>query len=380
MEALILGSGFGFGGPLRLSAPRELREVPRGEPERLPDLLTWLDDVGRSGDSSLVAVGFLAYEAGVWLEGSRALFREPDRTPLALFGLFEARDAGPLAPHPIAFARHTPLLELDEPGFARGIAAIREGIARGDVYQVNLTRRVTRPGPADPLALASALHAENPVPYALALGHGDLGVVSNSPELLLAVAKGIAESRPIKGTIARGLTEEADAVQRARLLASEKDAAEHVMIVDLVRNDLGKVAVPGGVEVSELLALRTYRHLHHLESTVKARLATGAKLSDVLLAVLPGGSITGAPKRSALGFIRALEPSPRGPYTGAVGLVRGDGTAIFNVPNRTAIVSPSGVDYHPGGGIGWGPGPRAEWPAPGQKPPEVAAVMAGESG
>ncbi|MBL8112605.1 MAG: anthranilate synthase component I family protein, partial [Acidobacteria bacterium] len=217
-------------------------------------------------------------------------------------------------------------------------------------------------------------------PYALSLRHGELGIVSNSPELLLAVANGIAESRPIKGTIARGLTEVSDAVQRALLLASAKDAAEHVMIVDLVRNDLGKVAEPGGVDVPELLALRTYRHLHHLESTVRARLAPHSKLSDVLLAVLPGGSITGAPKRSALGFIRALEPSPRGPYTGAVGLVRGDGTAIFNVPIRTAIVSPAGVDYHSGGGIVWDSEARSEWLETETKSREFERVMAGESG
>jgi anthranilate/para-aminobenzoate synthase component I len=133
------------------------------------------------------------------------------------------------------------------------------------------------------------------------------------------------------------------------------------MIVDLVRNDLGKVARTGGVSVPHLEIVKSFRHLHHLESTVAAHLLPTATLSDLFLALFPGGSITGAPKRAALSFIHELEPIARGPYTGAAGIVRGDGTAVFNIPIRTAVLSGAGVDYHAGGGIVWDSDPEAEW-------------------
>src|SRR5207244_2074398 len=126
-------------------------------------------------------------------------------------------------------------------------------------------------------------------------------------------------------------------------------------------NDIGRVSEPGAVSVPRFRTLLSFRHLHHLESLVEGRLLDDARLSDVLLATLPAGSITGAPKRASLGFIRRLEPCARGPYTGAAGYVRGNGRAIFNVAIRTAIVSAAGVDYHAGGGIVWDSDAAAEW-------------------
>jgi anthranilate/para-aminobenzoate synthase component I len=377
--ALLAGEGWGIEVPLFLDDAEEVRTVPADRPDELGVLLTWLDDVAESGDARRLAVGWLAYEAGVWLEGSTRLFRPPERTPLACFALYRLGGSH-RAPQRTSAEPRAAIGSgaLDPRAWTAAVEEIREGIARGDVYQVNLTRRVTHPIRPDALAFAAALFADNPVPYALAFDRGTDAVVSNSPELFLEVDLRArrAASAPIKGTIARASGAGADADAGARLLASEKDAAEHVMIVDLIRNDLGRVAEPGAVRVERFRSLLTFRHLHHLESLVAARLREGTRLSDVLRATLPGGSITGAPKRAALGFIRRLEPCSRGPYTGAAGFVRGNGRAVFNVAIRTAIVSDAGVDYHAGGGIVWDSDAAAEWEETETKSRELAGALA----
>ena len=368
-SVLLRGPGWRLPDPLDLRRPLEVRSVPADRPEELPALLAWLDGVAGSGRREEIAAGYVTYEAGVALEGSARHFRPPP-TPLAWFGLYDLAAAraggrgddgadGPDAPG-----------EAGDPGpggmspgeWGAAVEAIREGIARGDVYQANLTRLISSPLAIPPRRLAELLHADNPVPWAICVEAAGGAVVSNSPELFLDVdlPSGRVASAPIKGTVPRlmGGSEEA---ARAALLASEKDAAEHLMIVDLVRNDLGRVCEPGSVHVPALRAVRSFRHLHHLESTVAGTLRRSALLSDLLAATLPAGSITGAPKRAALGFIRRLEPSPRGPYTGAAGYVRGDGTAVFNVAIRTARVARGVVAYHAGGGIVWDSDPLREW-------------------
>jgi para-aminobenzoate synthetase component I len=363
---------------------REARRIRADRPDQLPGVLEALDSVAASGDANLLAAGFISYEAGVWIEGSSSLVRPHDFLPFAEFFLFDSRReaaAGnaaepPAAPAPFTFEeRASAQRSLSSNEFAGGVAAIRDGIARGDVYQVNLSHRTRLAARVEPFALARGLFARNPVPYAVTLAADDWAVVSNSPELFLDVdlRAGRAVTKPIKGTAARGTTAESDAEARARLLASAKDRAENVMITDLLRNDLGRVAVPGGVATTALAALRTFEHLHHLESTVEARLKTGTRLSDVLRATLPGGSITGAPKRAALGFIRRLEPVARGAYSGAAGFVRGDGRAVFNVSIRTAIARRDTVDYHAGGGIVWDSDAEAEWAETQTKSLEIQA-------
>jgi anthranilate/para-aminobenzoate synthase component I len=347
-------------------------------PEQLPRLLAALDEVIESGDPDLFAAGFISYEAGVFLEGSTSLVREHESLPFAEFGVFRRESAARSAP-PFPESRFTfeetatAEQSLSSNGWKRGVESIRDGIARGDVYQVNLTRRTRYAASGDPFALARALYDDNPVPYAITLAGEGWSLVSNSPELFLDVdlRRGAAQSAPIKGTVARG----ADGGE-ARLLSSRKDAAEHLMIVDLIRNDLGRVAVPGGVSVPAFRTVKTFRHLHHLESTVSARLRRGTRLSDVLAATLPGGSITGAPKRAALRFIHELEPCARGPYTGAAGFVAGDGRAVFNVAIRTAVLSGSKVDYHAGGGIVWDSDWATEWEETEIKSREIAAALA----
>ncbi len=385
---LLRGPGWRLSEPLELREPLEVLEVKADRPEELPHLLERLDAVARSGRPELFAAGFLTYEAGVALEGSTALFRPPP-TPLAWFGLFDLRNAAepglgrPARPEEGAgtdgpFGSRS---EMTRDEWSAAVSEIRAGIARGDVYQANLTRRVVRALPVAAPRLADLLFADNPVPYALLADTGSVAVVSNSPELFLEVDldTGRVASAPIKGTVARtaGGSEEA---ARALLLSSEKDAAEHLMIVDLVRNDLGRVCAAGSVHVPALRSVKSYSHLHHLESTVAGSLAPGAGLSDLLLATLPAGSITGAPKRSALGFIRRLEPAPRGPYTGAAGFVRGDGTAVLNVAIRTAIVSGATVAYHAGGGIVWDSDPQHEWEESETKSREFFRALAAAAG
>ena len=381
------GWGLGDGGEEKIFFEGEEKRVRADTVEQLPSVLEALDAVASSGDPNVLAAGFISYEAGVWIEGSASLVRPHDFLPFAEFFLFDTRRA--------AVSRRAPPLRAASPSFtfkerasaqrslssdewSCGVADIRDGIARGDVYQVNLSYRTRFAARVDSFALAREIHARSPVLYAVTLASENWAVVSNSPELFLDIdlSAGRAVTKPIKGTAPRGATAESDAAAGARLVASAKDRAENVMITDLLRNDLGRVAVPGGVATTALAELRTFAHLHHLESTVEARLAPGTRLSDVLRATLPGGSITGAPKRAALGFIRRLEPVARGAYTGAAGFVRGDGRAVFNVAIRTAITGRDTVDYHAGGGIVWDSNAGAEWAETLTKSREMEAFLA----
>lgn len=241
---------------------------------------------------------------------------------------------------------------LDRPAYERGVRAIRDHIERGEVYQANLCRILTAPVPrdADPLALAVRLAEGNPAPYAAVIDVPGLSVVSASPELYLSRDGDVVESRPIKGT----------GVTVADLL--EKDYAENVMIVDLVRNDLGRVAAVGSVEVPSLCAVEEHPGLVHLVSTVRARLAPGVGWPELFAATFPPGSVTGAPKSSALRIINELEPAPRGPYCGAVGWVDADrGRAALAVGIRTFWISAGEIRFGTGAGITWGSDPEREW-------------------
>lgn len=374
------GTGWGLPEPLHLASPARILEVDSDSPGDLQSLLLELDVLARSGRPDQLLAGFLSYEAGVYLEGSRRLFRPPQRTPLAWFGLFSLDQ--PESEEAVGFSTPEgsgePASSVDSEGWAERIGEIREAIARGSVYQVNLTRRVTVPSKVDSDWLAARLYSDNPVPYGLHIATADFAITSNSPELFVRCDLGrrTVESSPIKGTVPRFSHPGEDARAIRSLQTSEKDLAEHVMIVDLVRNDLGRVAVPGSVRVPDLEIVKSFSHLHHLESTVKATLLPQMAISDILLAAFPGGSVTGAPKRASLSYIRNLEPVPRGPYTGAIGYVRGDGTAVFNVGIRTAILSAAGVDYHSGCGIVWDSDAAAEWEESEVKSREFARAVA----
>ncbi|MEV0586365.1 chorismate-binding protein [Nonomuraea sp. NPDC050310] len=241
---------------------------------------------------------------------------------------------------------------LDQAAYEAGVERIRAFIEQGEVYQANLCRVLSAPlrRGADPLALAHRLAEGNPAAYAATIVLPGLAVVSASPELYLSRAGAVVESRPIKGT----------GVTAADLL--DKDYAENVMIVDLVRNDLGIVAEVGSVEVPELCAVEDYPGSVHLVSTVRARLAPQYGWPELFAATFPPGSVTGAPKSSALRIINALEPEPRGPYCGAVGWVDADRqAAALAVGIRTFWTSGDEIRFGTGAGITWGSDPRREW-------------------
>ncbi len=243
---------------------------------------------------------------------------------------------------------------LDRRAYESGVRAIRDRIAAGDVYQANLCRVLSAPvGSADePAGLAARLAHGNPAPHAgvIDLPEHGVRVVTASPELYLSRDGDVVTSSPIKGT---GRTEQ-------DLLP--KDTAENVMIVDLVRNDLSRVARPGSVSVPELCVVEKHPGLVHLVSSVQARLRAGTTWRDLFDATFPPGSVTGAPKHSALGIIDRLEPVPRGPYCGAVGWIdSARGTARLAVGIRTFWFEGGLLRFGTGAGITWGSDPAGEW-------------------
>lgn len=267
---------------------------------------------------------------------------------------------------------------LDRDAYTAGVRRIREHIAAGEVYQTNLCRVLSaplpgaEPGRADVDALTALLARGNPAPYAGTIrlpGHG-VEVATASPELFLRRNGRTVESGPIKGT---GRTE-------ADLL--EKDHAENVMIVDLVRNDLGRVCATGSVTVPDLCVVEKHPGLVHLVSTVRGELAEGAGWPELLAAAFPPGSVTGAPKSSALRIIEELERTPRGPYCGAVGWVDADrGTASLAVGIRTFWIDRTGpvplLRFGTGAGITWGSDPEREWDETELKASRLLAVASG---
>jgi para-aminobenzoate synthetase component 1 len=259
---------------------------------------------------------------------------------------------------------------LGEAGFSKGVRAIREAIGNGDVYQVNLCRRLSAPLPAgfDILGLAAALADANPAPHAATVRLDSIGlaIASASPELFLRRRGEAVETRPIKGTVAPG----------GGFLA--KDRAENVMIVDLMRNDLGRVCDYGTVVVPDLCREERHPGLAHLVSTVRGRLRAGVGWAELLEATFPPGSVTGAPKLAALEVIRRLEPVPRGIYCGAIGRVDTDtASGDLNVAIRTFWVEDGRLHLGTGGGITWDSTPAGEWEETELKARRLLAVAAG---
>jgi len=239
----------------------------------------------------------------------------------------------------------------DAERYRGALARIHEYLAAGDTYQVNLAQPFVAGLSGSACTLFARLARLHPVPYGAYLDCGDFQIVANSPELLLRRRARRLETRPVKGTRPRGNDPGTDAAEANALLASAKDRAEHVMIVDLERNDLGQVCEAGSVAVERLLALESHPTVHHLVSTVSGRVAAGMNLAAVLHAVFPGGSITGAPKVRAMEIIAELEDAGRGVYTGAIGLFDPHGDLELALPIRTAVVRDGLVTYHAGGGI-----------------------------
>jgi len=234
------------------------------------------------------------------------------------------------------------------------LAALRrtvEYIYAGDIFQANLSQRFRTRLRVSPWELYRRLHERNPAPFSAYLGFEGIQVVSASPERFLRVAEGRVETRPIKGTRPRGATPGQDEALARELLESEKDGAELTMIVDLERNDLGRVCRFGSVRVPELTVLESHPTVHHLVATVVGELCPGKSNADLLRASFPGGSITGAPKIRAMEIIEELEPTRRGVYTGCIGYLGYDGTMDLNIAIRTIAVRKGVASFQVGGGI-----------------------------
>ena len=326
---------------------RVQRPAPDGITPQMPDVaLAYYDWV----------IAWDHLEANAWL-----IARDPRRVAWVRERL-TAHRAPPVfdRPRPPSTALESNFTRAE---FERAVARIREYIAAGDVYQVNLSQRFHAPFAGSPLELYRRLRARNPAPFGAYLEFGDATVASISPERFVRVdgATRTAEARPIKGTRPRGTTPAGDTALGRELLSSDKDRAENVMIVDLLRNDLGKVCRPGSVRVPSLFALESHPTVHHLVSTVTGELADGVDGFDLLLAAFPGGSVTGAPKIRAMEIIAELERSPRGVYCGAIGYISATGGMDFNIPIRTIVLQGGNATFHAGAGIVWDSEPAAEY-------------------
>jgi para-aminobenzoate synthetase component 1 len=241
------------------------------------------------------------------------------------------------------------------------VQQIKDHIESGDVYQVNLTRRFTAPFKLPPFETYLRLRHMNPAPFAAYLDYGSGFILSSSPERFVQIRNGRIQTRPIKGTRPRGKTHEEDLSNRLELINSEKDRSELLMIVDLERNDLGRICKPGSIHVKELFELEEYATVYHMVATVEGVLETDVDAVDCLKAVFPGGSITGAPKIRAMEIIDELEPDRRGIYTGAIGYIGFDGQADFNIAIRTIIIQQGQAFFSAGGGIVWDSDPKMEY-------------------
>ncbi len=245
--------------------------------------------------------------------------------------------------------------------YLQAVMKAKEYIAAGDIYQINLSQRLETDFRGDPLSLYEALLRENPTPFSSYFDLGGYQIISNSPERLLRVRGDKMETSPIKGTRPRGSTPEEDALLRRELATSPKERAEHVMIVDLERNDLGRLALPGTVTVEDFEEIQSFRRLHHMVSRVSASTPPGTDPAGILREIFPGGSITGAPKIRAMEIIEELETVPREVYTGSAGYIDFSGSADLSILIRTAILKKDKLFLHVGGGIVADSDPASEY-------------------
>lgn len=240
---------------------------------------------------------------------------------------------------------------MDKSEYASAFTKIKQYIRDGDCYQVNFAQRFSVPFEGDPWDVYLQLRRNNPAPFSCYFNLPECAVLSSSPERFLSVNNGMVESKPIKGTIRRSMYAYEDKALAQQLLESEKDRAENLMIVDLLRNDIGKNCTVGSVAVPKLFALESYATVHHLVSTVTGKLADDRHVIDLLRGCFPGGSITGAPKLRAMEIIEELEPHRRSLYCGAVAYVGFDGNLDSNIAIRTLIAWQNSINFWAGGGI-----------------------------
>ncbi len=319
---------------------------------RPEDVLTALARIEELNEAGYELAGYFGYEAGLAIEPKLAPLAAP-RTgaggPLLWFGAFTGFEAIPSAQVPEWLAQEGgdgpvsvgPMQPQISPGgYLRAFDALEQAISAGDIYQANLTYPLAGSWSGNPLALYRAIRPAAGAGYGGVVHDGSHWLLSLSPELFFAAQGPIAMVKPMKGTRPRGRDEVEDAALAAELAASTKDRAENLMIVDLMRNDLSRIAEPGSVKVDRPFAVESYPTVHQMVTTVRARLQEGAGAIDIIHALFPCGSITGAPKIRAMELIDEVERDARGPYCGAIGRIDASGDAAFNVAIRTLRLTP----------------------------------------
>ncbi len=306
---------------------------------RIEDVVSALDQVRTAVAGGAHAAGWLVYEAGHAFDPALTASFRGDDGPLLSFGIYDAFETADLADlllrSPDGAYAGTPRPRIDRTAYETAVAEVREHLFAGDYYQANLTFGCDVPVAGDPLALYARLRRSSGAGWGGVIVNGERNILSLSPEQFFTICGGVIEAKPMKGTAPRNADFAADAAGARALAADPKQRAENLMIVDLMRNDLARVAETGSVEVPELFAVESFPTLHQMVSRITARLRGGLDAVDVLKTTFPCGSVTGAPKIAAMEALRRLEPAARGAYTGSMGWIEPGGDAAFNVLIRT---------------------------------------------
>lgn len=321
--------------------------------EQVEDVIPALRSVQEAVDAGWYAAGFLSYEAAPAFDAAYRV-KEGHAMPLLWFGIFEEPEYSALRPSgPFEVSDWKP--DTGEQAYREAIGTIKQAIGSGETYQTNYTIRLLSQFRGDEVALFERMKRAQACNYSAYINTGEHAVLSASPELFFRIKDGRITARPMKGTAKRGKTSEEDHSLAEWLAHSEKNRAENVMIVDLLRNDLGRIARTGSVEVPKLFEIERYPTVHQMTSTVEADLETGSDLVDVFGALFPCGSITGAPKVSTMDLISNIEQAPREVYCGAIGFITPERETVFNVPIRTVVIdrASGNATYGVGGGITW---------------------------
>ncbi len=323
------------------------------EAHALGEVAAVFEQVDRYTSQGYYAAGYVSYEAAPAFHPEMAV-HEGAEMPLVWFGIYKETQL-PKASSEAAYEVSGWTLEGSIPEYKEGIQKIRQAIEEGDTYQVNYTERLTAGFKGDPKAFYQQLARNQQADYSAYLDIGRHQILSASPELFFRIDDSRIRTKPMKGTAPRGRTSGEDEAILDVLLESEKERAENLMIVDLLRNDMSRLAKPGTVRVPKLFEAEKYPTVHQLTSTVEGELPEGLTVFDWFQALFPCGSITGAPKVSTMRYIAGLEQTPREVYCGAIGYITPEKNAVFNVPIRTVVVDQdkSAARYGVGGGITW---------------------------
>ncbi|MFC4409458.1 aminodeoxychorismate synthase component I [Chungangia koreensis] len=320
---------------------------------RIEEVIPALREIETAVEKGYYAAGFLSYESAPAFESAFKVHESPTM-PLLWFGIFEEPEYRKLerARH-YTLSEWTPNVSHEE--YAASIQAIRDAIELGITYQTNYTIRLTADFEGDDLSLFTKMKRAQASNYCSYVNTGEHSILSASPELFFHLKGNHIKTKPMKGTLKRGLYYEEDEANREWLNHSEKNRSENVMIVDLLRNDLGMIAEAGSVKVTELFKIEKYPTVLQMTSTIEAEISSDKTIVDIFKALFPCGSITGAPKISTMDVIAGLETAPREVYCGTIGFITPEKEAVFNVPIRTMmIVQKTGkATYGVGGGITW---------------------------